>query len=535
MLPPVIRQGPFWDGVAQAALTVAVLFVAITFKQYGITWDEPLHLENGWRALDWYLSLGADQRVLGFQNLYLYGALYDTVTAAAGLVLPFDAYESRRLVGGMVGVAGLVAVRAQARLLAGPRAGALAVLLLLLTPEWFGQAFGNPKDVPFATAAAWLGLYQVRLLRDLPRPRLSLILAYGAALGAALGIRVGGIILIGPLGVAGLAWLYLLGRSSPMGPALRIGAGAILRLLPALLLAWLIMLACWPWAQVAPLTHPWEALAGFSHFPLQFSFPFAGQTLISTDLPWWYVPVGFAVKLPEMALLGLAAALGAGGHWLWRQRRLPDPVWIGLIAAILLPPLIVIATDAVLYDGIRHMLFLLPPLCVVAGIGLDRLASVIERIGLSSANRAAVGLLALWFGWQGLTMARLHPYQAIWYNSLVGGVAGAEGRFELDIWGSPLSAAASRMRDMIIAAEGSGAQAIPYRVRVCGPHDSALHFLPPLWRAPRDGQGPANFYLSFTRSPCPDAPTGGREMLRVERMGVTLAYVLDLRPLRRSE
>ncbi len=528
---PRADTAPFWDGVGQFALAAALLFVAATFKHYGITWDEPLHLENGWRALDWYLSGGTDQRVLGFQNLYLYGALYDTVAAAAGAMLPFDAYETRRLIGGLVGVAGLAAVRAQARMLAGPRSGALAVLLLLLTPEWMGQSFANPKDVPFATAAAFMALFQVRLIRDLPRQKARTLLAYGTAFGAALGIRVGGVVLIGPLGIACLYWLAQQMRDRPLPLALWDGVKAAARLVPAFLLAWLLMLACWPWAQLDPLSRPLEALAGFSHFPLQFSFPFAGRTLVTTDLPWWYLPVAFGVKLPELTLVGLAIATGMGLQALRRPLTLL-PERVGLAAAILLPPLIVIVTGAVLYDGIRHMLFLLPPLSVAAAIGLDRLATVLNREGVRShiphINMLAAAALVIWAGAQVVGMARLHPYEAIWYNRLAGGVKGAAGRFELDYWGSPLSEAAEKLRDQIIAAEGSGAIAHPYKVRICGPHDSALHFLPPTWKAPQDGHGEADFYLAFTRSSCGPVPEG-REILRVQRMGVTLAYVLDLR------
>lgn len=521
----------FWDGVAQVMLAGALLFVAVTFRQYGITWDEPLHLENGWRALDWYLSLGRDQRVLTFQNLYLYGALYDTTTALASVALPFDAYETRRLIGGLVGVAGLVAVRGQARMLAGPRAGALAVLLLLLTPDWMGQSFANPKDVPFATAAAWMGLYQIRVIRDLPRQRAGSLLAYGIAFGVALGVRVGGVILAGPLGIACCYWLALRMRQSPTGATLKDGLAAAGRLLPAFVLAWLLMLAFWPWAQLDPVSRPLHALADFSHFPLRFSFPFAGRTLITTELPWWYVPVAFAVKLPEVTLLGLIIATAMAVKALRRPRNML-PERVGLAGTILLAPLIVVTTGAVLYDGIRHLLFLLPPLSVAGALGLDRSARLLSeptvKARLPAARSVATGALVLWAGWQALTMARLHPYEAIWYNALVGGVRGAEGRFELDYWGSPLSEAADRLRNRVVAEEGIAALLHPYRVRVCGPHDSALHYLPPTWKAPKGGQGDADFYISFTRSSCGPVPAG-RELLRVERMGVPLAYVLDLR------
>lgn len=520
-----------WDTIGQWLVMAALLMVAVSFKHYGISWDEPLHVENGWRALDWYSSLGQSRAILEFQNLYLYGALYDVASALAELALPFDPYESRRLLGGLVGVAGLVAVRRLARTLGGPRAGALAVLLLLLTPDWLGQAYINPKDIPFATAACWVLLAQTRILQELPRPSWPLLVGYGVALGAALGIRVGGVILLLPLAMAGLIWLLRQTRALGWRAGLSGAGTAAGRLAPALLLAWALMIASWPWAQEAPFSRPWQALTEFAHFPLRFNFLFAGQMLETTDLPWWYAPVAFAVKLPEVTLLGLLAALGVGLDAV-RRRQMPSLPLVGIIAFILLPLLIVIATGTVLYDGIRHLLFLMPALTLIAALGLDsgltRLERIINGARLQRLRLGLATLLLAWIGWQGATLIRLHPYEFIWYNSLTGGVAGAAGRFELDYWGTALSEAAGRLRNQVVAVEGFQALATPYRVRICGPHQSALYYLPPRWEASADGQGPADFYIAFTRSPCADAPQGPR-LLDVERMGVELAYVLDLR------
>ncbi|QJE72360.1 hypothetical protein HHL28_03930 [Aerophototrophica crusticola] len=297
---------------------------------------------------------------------------------------------------------------------------------------------------------------------------------------------------------------------------------AAARLLPALLLAWAVMVAAWPWAQLDPLGNPVRALTEFSSFPLDFTFRFAGQELRTTDLPWWYVPAGFGVKLPLLVIAALGGALGWALAGLARGNLRPER--IGLGAAVLLPPAVVMVTDAVLYDGIRHLLFLLPVLAVAAALALDR------ALGLLPERRAWIGptVLAGWAAAMLVDMARLHPYEAVWYNALAGGVRGADGRYELDYWGTALSEAARILSRDIVRAEGAEAITRPYRVRVCGPHESALYYLPPRWRAPPDGQGPVDFYVSFTRSPCPDAPKGP-EIVRVERMGVTLAYVLDLR------
>jgi hypothetical protein len=525
------QQDRFWDGLAQLGLMAALLFVAATFKHYGISWDEPLHLENGWRALNWYLTLGEDRSVLHFQNLYLYGALYDTACALASLVLPFDGYETRRLLGGLVGVLGLAAVRLLARELGGARAGALAVLLLLLTPEWIGQSFANPKDIPFATAAAWVAYAQLRLLRETPRPGLWLL--HGVAFGCALGIRVGGVILLAPLLIGLGVSVVRHARQDGVMPAAMTTLRFSGPLLASLALSWALMVAFWPWAQTG-LLRPLEALAAFSHFPLRFHFPFAGQEVETTHLPPWYVPVAFAVKLVEPALLGLLVALVLAVRSMVRQGwGAITPARVALAGMIILPPVLVIASHAVLYDGIRHLMFLLVPLSVAAGLGLDRLGNILARRGLRPVQ-AGAALLAVWTLWQMAMIGRLHPYESIWYNALAGGVKGAEGRFELDIGGTALSEAAMRLRDHVVSQEGSWALAHSYRIRVCGPPESALYYLPPRWVAPPDGQGPADFYIAFTRSHCPGEPVG-KQILRVRRMGATLAYVLDLRSIPTEE
>lgn len=519
------QQDRFWDALAQLGLMAALLFVAATFKQYGISWDEPLHLENGWRALNWYLTLGGDQSVLHFQNLYLYGALYDTTCAVASLVLPFDGYETRRLLGGLVGVLGVAAARLLARELGGARAGALAVLLLLLTPEWIGQSFANPKDIPFATAAAWVALAQLRLLRETPRPALWLL--HGVAFGCALGIRVGGVILLAPLLMGlGIQFIQQVQRNG-IAPATITSARLAGPLLASLALSWALMVAFWPWAQTG-LLRPFEALTAFTHFPLNFHFPFAGREVETTALPSWYIPVAFAVKLVEPALLGLLVASALAVRSVTQQGwNTITPGRVALVGMIIAPPALVIGSHAVLYDGIRHLLFLMIPLCVVASLGLDRLGSILALRGPRFVQ-ASSAMLVVWTLWQAVMIGRLHPYEAIWYNALAGGVKGAEGRFELDIGGTALSEAAMRLRDHVISREGSWALAHPYRIRVCGPPESALYYLPPRWVAPPDGQGPADFYIAFTRSHCAGEPTG-KQILRVRRLGVTLAYVLDLR------
>lgn len=561
MRPALVRAlaaGLRWDRAALALMAVMTVIMLVVAPDFGITWDEPLHVKNGRLALAWYASLGHDQSVLGFYNLYLYGALYDSVCAAITAISPFDLYATRRVVGGLVALIGVWGCRALAITVARrldangqdqnpARAGFLAASLLLLIPDWWGHACNNPKDAPFAVAVIWTLRWLAQAADELPRPRVRTLVALGLCLGATLGIRVGGAILLAPLAVTGLAWVISrlpgLGRNGGAAGLMRDSGGAVLRLLPALLLAYALMVAAWPWAQTAPLTHPLEALSQFSRFPLDFTFPYAGRTMRTLDEPWWYLPVGFGVKLPELILLLLAGAAAMGlrgvGRWIVRPQR--HPAWNGstvtLAAAILVPPVTVVVAHSVLYDGIRHMFFLMLPMAAAAGLVLDHMLCRLARLprpAIAGGGMVGAGpgllVFALYAGVQMGVLTDLHPYETIWFNHLTGGVAGAAGKFELDYWGSALSEVSRSLVAAVEARQGPAALTTPYRVRICGPATSALPYLPPAWQQARLTGAPADFYISFTRRLCPDIPPG-RDMVRVERDGQTLAFVRDLRPL----
>jgi hypothetical protein len=100
---------------------------------------------------------------------------------------------------------------------------------------------------------------------------------------------------------------------------------------------------------------------------------------------------------------------------------------VGLTWLWFLLPAATIMLDVVpAYQNFRHILFALPAMFLVVGFGAWKLAGVARRPLL----QAALAALALVPGIVGII--RLHPYEYIYYNELVGGVRGAAGRYDLD-------------------------------------------------------------------------------------------------------
>ncbi len=542
---PSADQGRWWPtapgdvyAIASAALfAFAAIVVALTFTDYGVTWDAEYHRINANNLVAYWTSLFADRSALEYHNLYLYGGAFDLLSGIAARLLPLGEFEASHLCNALVGLVGVAGAWKLARYLAGSRAAFWAALLLLLTPAWYGHMFNNPKDIPFAAGLAWTLYYMVRTGDELPRVSWPTLIKLGLVFGLTLGVRIGGVI-AGFYLLAGLA-AYLLTARRPFGAE----AGRIvLRLLPAMALAYVVMVLCWPWAQQDPLANPFRALLLFAHVPWDIDVLFEGHLVNSMHLPWDYLFVYFGIELPELVLVLLLAApllwLRSAGSARNALDLALRPSQAALLTAILFPFVYFLLARPVVYDGLRHFLFALPPLAVAAGIAADRLLTLTKEWATERAeggwqsrlSPALAAALVLAVGLQTWRMAELHPNEYVYYNALVGGTNGAEGYYELDYWGNSYAEAVRDLTGILDRESLPSGQHKTYKVLVCSSGVSASYFFPPylsLTGTPRE----ADFYIASTRLDCDDE-YDGTEIVRVERDHAVLSVVKDRRLLK---
>jgi hypothetical protein len=526
------RFRPSWDLATLLLVLGAIGLVIGTFHDYGITWDEDVHNWYGVFVLDYYLSWFKDNRSLHWLNLYNYGAAFDMTAALVNRVSPFGTYETRHLLNGMVGVLGVIGAWKLGRFMAGPRAGFLSALLLLTIPNYYGQMFNNPKDIPFAVAGIWSIYYMARIVPALPRPSWSVIVKLGIVIGLSLGVRVGGLLFFGYAGLTGL--LYCAWRAAETRDALlvlrELWAASWRVLMPMLVLSYAVMLVFWPWAQQSPIEHPLTALDYFSHVTFPFKTLFAGQYFPATDLPWEYLPTHVVLALPELTLVLAAAAVPAALFEQARRRGGPDrtrSLQYGVIAiATLFPIVYAVSIKAVLFDGMRHFIFVLPPLAVAAALVADHVA---DRLESFRWRPVLVGMLALYGVGHVAIMFELHPDQYVYYNGLVGGVDGAQSLFKTDYWGNSYAEAVKGLTNYLETEYGAEFEDHDFTVAVCGPPISADYFFPDNFVF-TDDRNKADFFIAFTKDDCNDA-LPGKEVFRVERLGALLSIVLDRREI----
>src|SRR5438309_7367336 len=185
------------DDLAILVLAVVAVVAGLTFRDYGLGWDDYTNAADADLLLMRYGSGYKDTGALSFANLYMYGGGFDMAAALLHKIIPLELFETRRLLGAVVGVIGLAVTWRLARRVGGPLAGLAALLLLVLCPTFYGHMFMNPKDAPFAVAMVILMLGLVRLAEEYPSPSPRTILIVGLGAGLSVGSRIlGGLALI---------------------------------------------------------------------------------------------------------------------------------------------------------------------------------------------------------------------------------------------------------------------------------------------------------------------------------------------------
>ena len=187
----------------------------------------------------------------------------------------------------------------------------------------------------------------------------------------------------------------------------------VLRLLPGLLLGYAVMALVWPWGAAEPL-NPFRALQYFSRF---------------FEEPWDELFGGALIKVTRHAAQLSADAAGAqaagavcraGARRRRRRadrrvprrhrRRTARAVLLLVALAAALPIAVAVAMRPAMYNGIRHFLFVVPPLAVLGGLAGAWLFDALRRRGHLAAMAAAV-VFVIGLALPVVDMVRLHPYE----------------------------------------------------------------------------------------------------------------------------
>lgn len=524
-----------YDVAAVVVLLIATVVALWTWRDYGITWDEIYHLDYGEHIYAFFRTGFEDRSALNYRMDYLYGGGFDLPGAVfCELAAPaLDRHDAIHLFGILVGIAGLWGTWRLGRALGGPRAGLLAALFITATATYWGHMANNPKDLPFAVGYVWALALLLEAIRAFPRLQVARAITLAVAIGLAMSVRIAGMLLLCYLAGAIVVWLAHRAWQHRNAEALvREGRRLVITGLGVSAGAWLVMLMSWPWALFDPIERPLASLRRMSQYMgHRREMPFAGEMISTYEVDWRYLPHYFGLNLPEfIVVLFVPAVLLGIAMLIWRARepeRLADNLVLGtLLVSLLFPWVYAVVRGSILYDGLRHFLFEVP--IVIASVAYFvevLLAAALARFG-RRAGLAATVLIALVCVDQWATMVRLHPYQYVYFNRFIGGLAGAVDNYDTEYYAASHGEAGERLATALWRTDPEAFLNTRYTVGSCVGALKTMRRMPPNFEY--QSKHP-DFWIGYRRSGCHLRHPGAPIVIEVEREGGVLIVGRDLR------
>jgi hypothetical protein len=196
-----------------------------------------------------------------------------------------------------------------------------------------------------------------------------------------------------------------------------------------------------------------------------------------------------------------------------------------LTLAATLPLLIAMLKRPALYNGIRHFIFVIPPMTVLAGLAFARGMNWLKE-NRRNWQPAAVAVFSFGLLLSLGEMIRLHPYQYTYFNHIAGTVRAADDRYMLDYWGLALKQASDGLREQLEEKQEAPPRGRKWKVAVCGPQRPAQVALGPDFTIGWDSHA-ADFAMTLGEFYCKGltAPV----MVEIKRDDVVFARVYDIR------
>jgi hypothetical protein len=197
-------------------------------------------------------------------------------------------------------------------------------------------------------------------------------------------------------------------------------------------IAIIAMFISWPFLWESSVSRFLEVLKLMSDNPTTLSVLFAGEMYRAGELPRRYLPFMLGNTLTEPVWILFISGIFISywklitEHSVMKTNRLTT-LTLTLLWFLLLVAYVLIRRPS-MYDGLRHFLFILPPVFIFTGFAFEFL---VEHLTPSWLRAGAILVLLL----PGLTgIFKLHPYEYTSYNSLIGGTSHAFRNYETDYW-----------------------------------------------------------------------------------------------------
>jgi hypothetical protein len=403
-------------------ITAYVAFCFLTYKDYGITWDEGVRYEVGKIFVTYYKTgkqiQAPDIETRQLPTVTTYFGIY---VATLALLNPSGSYETYHLLNMLFAlpmfIFAYLLLYAKAKKafvsLAAPAA-------LFLTPSLLGHISANPKDMPFAVSY-FCTLILIYFFQQNDRHKFSKLSILALAIAFTQAQRLVGATLTITYFIYAIIYLQDRTKQKVMRVVcetafIGLAAGAItVAIMPVLYTNF--------YAGLKSLIDDTAYFRYWNEKVLYF-----GQFLTRDQRPFTYLPVWLFMRLPLVILAPFLAS-----PVIFKLKKTAHSIYNLMYIPLLLNFAIYLVLHPVIYNADRQFLYLYPPIVLVSVLFTIDLFWYLKS---KTQQAMLVALVLIGVASAATALIALHPYEYVYFNEIVGGLQNAVGKFDTDYWGA---------------------------------------------------------------------------------------------------
>ena len=192
----------------------------------------------------------------------------------------------------------------------------------------------------------------------------------------------------------------------------------------------------WPYLWSDPINNflnTFLELANYKHFGGSENL-FLGKFVMSTNVPWNYIPVWIFVTTPIIylffLLVGVIKVFFINIFYKKIKKNKSAYIDLFFFLSAFFPILAVILLKSTLYNGWRHLYFIYPFLLLISLVGIEYLVKNIQSKNILNILKI---IIIFTFLHTSYWMLKNHPHQYVYFNILAG--KDIKNKFEMDYWG----------------------------------------------------------------------------------------------------
>ena len=354
------------------------IFVTINFfnlSKYGISWDEPDQHNIGRVTLS-YLGLGNEPAHLG-KDLGNYGPFFETTNEIIAICLSrfFDIHyiDSHHIFIVLFASVGLVFLFLFAKTTFDKEVAVYSVVFLSLFPRFIGHAHYNSKDIPIMVLSVIVLFF---LYETFKRKKYCSAVIAGFFFGVCLAIRINALLILPVYFTSYILFISVrFEKAQDMQNKIYLKKDLIL-LSIFFCFSSLSTFLLWPSLWNNPFLF-FRTIYYFLHHSWPGDVLYLGKVYSGNNLPWHYSPLYLLIVTPSITLFFFLIGFMASLKNLADKKISMEHIL--LLCWLFIPLLVTMKPGIVKYDGIRHIFLVLPPLTILAGIGLKLLIKKINN------------------------------------------------------------------------------------------------------------------------------------------------------------